>query len=452
MPYNSPMIWANMTFLILGNLLLLILGLSSIMERSWRAVGLSFVGLGIHSAVWGVFLEYSHIQAIHFVNISVLILLCGFIGISLFRHFPRRYTENPLQIQKYDERDHMFARNNTWDYPETAEQYYREHPDKQAVDEKILQRPKLGKPGGKLYHDYLTPVADEAFDLLDRSRHLATGNPAMTNRDVTPETMSRIISKIATLYGAVDVGITPLRDHHLYSHAGRQIENWGQPIKNHHRTAIVIVVAMDFMTMKEAPAAPIMVESSRQYVESAKIAHLIAAYLRRFGYGARSHVDGNYELFCVPLAQDAGMGRVGRMGIFMHRIYGPCVRLSVVTTDMELTQTNGEYIYMDWFCDICKKCADNCPTGAIPPSEMPESRGFRHWSIQQESCYGYWRNIGTDCGFCIRVCPFTKPNTLVHRMARWYVSRNRINQRLALLADDILYGRKIKMKNNNPRF
>ncbi|MCK4835592.1 MAG: hypothetical protein KAT17_03105, partial [Candidatus Aminicenantes bacterium] len=54
-----------------------------------------------------------------------------------------------------------------------------------------------------------------------------------------------------------------------------------------------------------------------------------------------------------------------------------------------------------------------------------------------------------DCGFCIRVCPYTKPNTLFHRLIRFYISKNPVNQRIALFFDDLLYGKKIPIPNTN---
>jgi len=102
---------------------------------------------------------------------------------------------------------------------------------------------------------------------------------------------------------------------------------------------------------------------------------------------------------------------------------------------------------MEKFCLICKKCADNCPTLSISEEdeEPINSRGIKLWSIDQEKCFSYWKTIGTDCGICIRVCPYTKPNTFIHKLVRSYISRNPINQRIALLMDDLFYSRKIKI-------
>ncbi|HHQ48573.1 MAG TPA: 4Fe-4S dicluster domain-containing protein [Acidobacteria bacterium] len=200
-----------------------------------------------------------------------------------------------------------------------------------------------------------------------------------------------------------------------------------------------------------APSAPVLAESSRQYVEAAKVAHVVAEYLELNGHEARAHVDGRYQVLCAPLAQQAGLGHVGRIGILIHRRYGPCVRLSVVTTNIALPATTGDHSYMEGFCAICKKCADNCPSRSIPHGEKPVSRGFAHWSVDQESCYAFWRRTGTDCSVCIASCPFTKPDSPVHRLVRAYVTRNPVNRRIALLGDDLFYGRRLRLRSSNPK-
>ena len=345
----------------------------------------------------------------------------------------------------------MFSRNNLKFFPDLFDRYYSKNPDKRRGDETIHSQSELGDANQTYSDPLLSPVFTAAFSYLKKTRAAGRGEVASETITHSPAELTRVIKGVGRYYGAVDVGVTRLQKYHLYTHHGRNQEHWGVRIINSHTHAIVIVVAMDLPMMKMAPALPVILESTRQYVESAKIAHLIAEYLRHLGYEARSHTDGNYQILCVPTAVDTGMGELGRMGIFLHHIYGPCVRLAAVTCDADLVPDKGRSWGIGSFCEICKKCADNCPTQSIPSGEKPFSRGFTHWSVNQETCYAYWKRIGTDCGFCIRVCPYTKPNTLLHKLVRFYISRNTVNQRLALLLDDLFYGRRIPLMVNNSR-
>ncbi|MCJ7716385.1 MAG: 4Fe-4S dicluster domain-containing protein, partial [Anaerolineales bacterium] len=152
-------------------------------------------------------------------------------------------------------------------------------------------------------------------------------------------------------------------------------------------------------------------ESGRQYVESARVAVQLAAAIRSLGYPARAHIDGNYRVIAPLVARDAMLGEIGRMGILMTPRQGPRVRLGVVTTDLPLipdkVQPDESFIY---FCGICKKCADNCPSQSIPHETRKEDNGVLRWKINPESCYNYWTIIGTDCGRCMAVCPFSHPD------------------------------------------
>ncbi len=119
------------------------------------------------------------------------------------------------------------------------------------------------------------------------------------------------------------------------------------------------------------PTSSVLQESAQKYVEAAKISNILANYIRQFGYPARAHNDANYDTLCVPAAVESGIGELGRMGILMHRDHGPCVRLALVTTTLDLPDSPiPSPNYMGEFCKICKKCADNCPSRSISQDDL----------------------------------------------------------------------------------
>lgn len=434
------------------NVLLCMLVYTSIREKETRAMSYSICVIVLNSVFWGLLMCYHQSVAAKTIGAAAVILISLFCTISMIHYFPKSdelRTAN-ARFEQYDERDHMFSRNNLQFHPDIAREYYAKHPELSKIDQKIHEKPELGEKGSRFYDSYLTPVAGAAFKILAKTRHLVIGDKAEKKRDIDVERFTQTIREIAHYYGAVDLGITGLKSYHFYSHAGRHREDYGKRIESKHRSAIVIIVAMDAKRLKQAPAVDALLESSRRYVESAKIAHIIAEYIRSFGYDARAHVDSQYEVLCVPLASDAGLGEVGRIGLSIHPVYGPCVRIAVVTTELEMTETKGTDYHIRTFCRICKKCAESCPVGAISERAKTFSRNFEHFSVRQESCYSFWKDVGTDCGVCIRVCPYTKPNTMFHRIARFYVSRNPVNQRIGLLIDNLMYGRRVRIDTKMP--
>ncbi|MBN2400248.1 MAG: 4Fe-4S dicluster domain-containing protein [Candidatus Aminicenantes bacterium] len=443
--------WINCFCLLAGTGALLFFAVTSWREGEKRALWIAMLLLPANVMFWTLLLVLRQHASLKAANVVILGLLALFALLSLIKYFPPDEAAPDLsRAERFDERDHMFSRNELKFHPDLATGYYKQNPQFRAGDEKIHSRPELGQPG-HVYDDPLySPAFGAAFNYLDQVKGATIGNVNENKAVFDANRLASVIATMARYYGAVDVGITLLQPHHFYSHAGRSQLHWGDAVEAVSGSAIVVVAAMEWRLINQAPTLPVVMESARQYVETAKIASLVAAFIRNLGYRARAHTDGNYQVLCVPLAVEAGLGELGRLGLLIHPVYGPCVRLAVITTELELPATPKRSLHIGTFCRICKKCADNCPTKAITTDEEPASRNFRHWSVIQENCYAFWKQIGTDCAVCIRSCPYTKPDTLLHRLVRFYVSRNPLNQRLALLMDDFFYGRKKKISPLNP--
>jgi reductive dehalogenase len=431
-------------------LFFVILGISSFNEKEYRASVIAFLSLFVNASLWGLLINFS--DAFQIFNILIVLILGFFCVISIIRFFPDKSPQRDVSnTRQYDERDNMFSRNNIQYHPKLMEKYYAMRPENESIDKQIHKKPEFGSRK-QIYHDpYTFPCYKAAFEYLERSIPLSAGETAQQKTPMDPKRFCETIIEFGKFNGACDITFLKLKPHHFYSKKGRHAENWGNKTDQTHKTAISIVVPMRVEMIKKSPTSCVIQESAQKYVEAAKISNILAGYIRQFGYNARAHNDANYDTLCVPIAAESGAGELSRMGILMHRVHGPCIRLATVTTELELPDTPCKApLYMEEFCKICKKCADNCPSGSITHDDEPTSRNVRHWSIQQEKCFSYWKTIGSDCGFCISVCPYTKPNTLIHKFVRFYISRNILNQKIALFMDDILYGRYRKIPKTNP--
>jgi len=436
----------NIIILVISSLFIGFMLFNHIVEREKRAIYIITAGFFLNLSLWLWLILYDNIILLNLIILSSIFI---FIIVSFIHYFPKNKKRDTDKIEQFDERDIMFARDNLRFYPKLYTEYYSKNRDKEKVDKIIHSKGSLSDPS-KLYFDkYLTPLYDAAFEYLDVQRKTFKFAINKNKILIDKKELTRKIIEISKIYGAVDLGVTKLEDYHFYSHKGRHQENWGKEILKKHKWGIAIIVPMYIDMIRKAPTISTIVESSKAYVEAAKIAYILEAYIKELGYDAKAHTDGNYDTLCVPIAVDSGVGELSRMGLIIHKDYGPSVRISIVTTELELEETKRKPQHIDSFCRICKKCSDNCPSGAINSGDEPVSRGFRHWSINQEKCFSFWKNIGTDCGFCIKVCPYAKPNNLFHRIIRFYISRNPLNQRLALFFDDLLLGRKFKIPKKN---
>ena len=195
----------------------------------------------------------------------------------------------------------------------------------------------------------------------------------------------------------------------------------------------------------QGPKPGTVMETAKQYLRAAEIAVQIAGFLLRLGYSARAHISSHYEVICPLVARDAGLGEIGRMGMLMTPRLGPRVRLSVVTTELPLVADSRMYdSTMIEFCEACEKCAAVCPSQSIPRGNRTEESGVLRWKINAETCYTYWCKVGTDCGRCLAVCPYSHPNTLVHNVVRLLLKHSGVFRRIAPWLDDVLYGKKPK--------
>ena len=67
--------------------------------------------------------------------------------------------------------------------------------------------------------------------------------------------------------------------------------------------------------------------------------------------------------------------------------------------------------------------------------------GVKRWQINQEACFTLWCDLGTDCGRCVSVCPFSHPDNLLHNVVRFGIRNSGLFRSAALKMDDYFYGR-----------
>jgi reductive dehalogenase len=337
----------------------------------------------------------------------------------------------------------MFSRAELSPGSDRYIEYYQNNPAHKQLDNKFRQKPGLMSQQSQKYHLLKFASAEANFEVVHSFiQNIPENIAGISKSDFTKDELTYYIKKWAKNLGIINIGITQLKDYHLYSHKGRG-EEYGRSIEKKHTYAIAFTVEMQKNMLDLAPNAETVIESSQQYLNAASIASQITVFIRKLDYSARAHFDGNYDVICPLVARDAGLGEFGRMGLLMTPYIGPRVRIGVVTTDIPLIcdTYKTDYSVLD-FCTKCKKCADNCPSSAISFKNMGEKNGSYRWSINHEACFTYWTIIGTDCGKCIQVCPYSHPDNLMHNLIRKGIKNSSLFASFALNMDDIFYGRK----------
>lgn len=292
--------------------------------------------------------------------------------------------------------------------------------------------------------------------------------------------VSNMVKMAAKFYGASLAGIAPVDKRWIYSQyyddayykpgtlfrGNIQFEDSDEAyykdngdfvIPNSMQHVIVMAFEMDYKGHLFA-GGPAAAATGNGYSKMAFSAACLAEFIRGLGYKAVP--VGNSTGLSVPLAIDAGLGEQSRMGLLVTPKYGPRVRISKVFTNMPLNNDKPIRFGVTEFCEVCGKCAHNCPGGSIDAGprtwtgkNMSNNDGVYKWYNQHENCLRYWRESGMSCSQCITVCPFNKAEGWLHDATRILIgAKSGALDKLLLNLDDasgfgILRARKDEFKD-----
>ncbi len=362
------------------------------------------------------------------------------------------------EVERFDERAQVFARNRS--LPPGSEQYrafYSEHPQWEEHDAKrrerggplgvpgLIDKPHEGQNVAALFASFSIPPHLGSSHIVQPKAHPHFHEKRIS---LSPEEATNRVKGFALHLGADLVGIAELHPLWVYSRRGEIFwdnwEEWGTEIDITHKYVIVFAMEMSRDMVWAAPHTASAVESGVVYAKGALIATELASFIANIGYSATANHLRHYDVLLVPMAVDAGLGEMGRFGYLITKEFGPRVRLGCVTTDLPLIPDRPVDIGVEDFCRVCKKCAHCCPSKSIPFDAPQEINGTLRWKLNAETCFDYWGRIGTDCNLCMRVCPWSHPRTLPHRLITGLVVRNKIARRLFSFMDDVFYGKRPK--------
>lgn len=364
-----------------------------------------------------------------------------------------RYVKEPTytsyitgQVQRFDDRNTAFSRGQV-----EGNKYTRMH-------EACLENFRKAKPGKSII-DHATFVGGATVDYVVRRNLLGREMLPLYNQDYRlkasdPEKLSQVVKDKAKWIGADLVGIAKVDPRWIYTHWGQQnvrysgAANVGDPIDlTGYGFVVVMIHEMGYDVIKRSPG--IEADTDLAYSKGAFCAASLATFISELGFRAIPAV--NEIGINVPLAVDAGLGEAGRNGQLITRKYGPRNRISKVFTDMPLIPDPPIDIGVQKFCEVCELCAKYCPSQSLMRGERTDQAwdlhnvpGIRKWPIKAMQCLDFWVRNGNHCSVCIRVCPWNKPDNVLHRIVRFFAERNIMSRAIVYFDQFLGYGRQEK--------
>jgi reductive dehalogenase len=253
-----------------------------------------------------------------------------------------------------------------------------------------------------------------------------------------PQVLSRHIKRMGYFLQADVVGICRLPRSAVYTH-----DFGGEPIDIDYNNAIVLVMRKEYRSVRASTGTywfgdPL---SFQAYLRLGVAAEVMTSYIKRLGYPASpsstiGHRHPSYQVVIPPLLLWAGIGEVSRIGVVLNPFLGLCYKTAVVLTDMPLEPDKPVDFGLQDFCQTCMICADACPVGAISKGAKAVYNGYETWKVDEKRCatFSVTNKQGSICNTCVKVCPWTKPNTWPHNAVRWAVQRSAVARRLAIRA------------------
>jgi epoxyqueuosine reductase len=263
--------------------------------------------------------------------------------------------------------------------------------------------------------------------------------------DYSPEEVTQIVKTVAKFFGASLAGVSAMDERWIYSSRMMRFDKPGteapivfddvpEPVEKEDMTLVIPksmkwIISLAFEMDPEGIATYNSgigsAATGNGYSRKAFTVASVAEFIRGLGYNAIP--SPNDTGLSVPMAIDAGLGELSRMGLLVTPKYGPRVRLAKVITDLPLVPDSPISFGVQEFCEVCGKCADACPSGGIAkkgeprtmePINLSTNPGVLKWPINAEKCYEQWQINGMDCSLCLRACPFNKPDNWLHEATR----------------------------------
>jgi epoxyqueuosine reductase len=266
----------------------------------------------------------------------------------------------------------------------------------------------------------------------------------------TPEEASEMIRAALRAFGAATVGFLELDENtekliYDIDPDGKELvftdetvaeeTETTRTIPREARYVITWTIQMSQEGMTRSPTPLGAATTAMSYAVNRAVQSRLQGFLRGIGYYGLGEAETNALGISPAFGVLAGLGEMSRLNRMITPEYGPMVRVFKMLTNLPVAPTRPINAGIMNFCKDCMTCATYCPSNSLSTSREPSyetqgawSRGgIKTWYENSLTCRNYWAEVGTNCGICFAVCPFSvKDRALIHQMVKGTVGTTTI--------------------------
>lgn len=244
----------------------------------------------------------------------------------------------------------------------------------------------------------ILPALKTSIKEMIKSAKSLKDNPRKGKRHMDAETLKQLEAYAKEL-GVSQIGYTKVNRDFIFK---------GFDIL--YDKAMVLTMEMKRDAMKSAPSDYATSEVWRTYSGLGIIVNQLAVFLRERGYSCHPSPAVGGDVCTPPMAQDSGIGIIGKNGLLITPEFGPSQRIAAVFIDVEnlplKTIEDNTHKWIIDFCETCNLCVKKCPGNAIYEHTKTLNDGYPVY-IEREKCAPHFSK---NCCTCIAVCPFINGN------------------------------------------
>jgi len=244
----------------------------------------------------------------------------------------------------------------------------------------------------------MKPLLLKSFKELIKSAKELKNNPKIGKDKIDEKTLSKL-EKYAYELGVSQIGYTKVQPDFIF----RDFEIL-------YPSAMIITMEMKREAIKSAPSVEATSEIWRTYSQLGIIVNKLADFLRSEGFNCHPTPAIGGDVCTPPVAQDAGIGFIGKHGLLITPEFGTSQRIAGIFIDAKnlptKTLSDNPHKWIKDFCETCNNCVKKCPGDAILEETQMLSDGYPKY-IEREKCAPHFSK---NCCTCIAVCPFISGN------------------------------------------